>query len=1044
MDDDFKILLDAGLDPNAKQNVQSDLNNIKDLQATIQKLNLSPEAIASLKQSLQKNGINLDVLVNVRPEQVRQAQQVGQQIGQQINEGIKNAVQKGTFETKFKVTGNQNDIIGKVKEQFQQIKELANSTISVKEIMQAGDKSSMLDGFIVQIKQANGLVEELKYSFDKLDNAFVYTNGTINENGIIKQINATENAISSYKQKVAQFKSTNESILSGIDFTQFNNAMQALENGTGSIEAVKTAYRGLGTQAASITQELTGQLNKAGKAVRDIAKGDETIASLKADFNGLSNAPKEVTTQLNGLSTKLTEIKRLETEEGRNANWAKAYKEWREEVDVLTAKLRVLQKEQANATSTQIFNTADLKASKTPYMSKVLNTIDAQMKYVNNMKDHNGWTNVNVTGIERADGLIKKLTVTYTNAEGAVKRFNMERRKMQGTGKAQDGLMQIGDVTIIKTATKAQEEFNAAQEKALQQEQKRQAKQQEKQGNKNDKILGNVDNNTYSTQINDLTTKYKQYGLAVDEVEYKVKELRTALQTMSNADTSIEDRINAEKQFNQILKENKNELKVYSQNQRGIATEYSRLSLANSMEAFLQKNTKVTADVRAEINSYITALRNLDAEMTIVARNEMNSSFQQAENRMRSLHKLGYALSDQIKQAAGSFTQWLSVSSLVMAGVNEIRKIPEAVKTVDSAMIELHKVSNASAQEVNNYFKTASENAKDLGTSISDVINATADWSRMGYSLQDSEELAKVATLYKNVGDNIDIDTATQSLISTLKGFKLEASDAMGIIDKFNEVANNMPIDSAGIGEALQRSAASFYEANTDLSKSIALITASNSVIQDPDSVGTMWKTVSMRIRGATAELEEAGLETEGMVETTSQLRDLIKAMTGFDIMADENTFKDIYDIILGIGEVWDKLSDVEQSSLLEKLAGKRQGNALAATLNNIDLLRESYEIAENSAGSALKEQEAYEQGIEYSLDRLTAAFQEFANTILNADAFKFIVDSGTSALEVITQLIDKLGSVGTLGVIGSAIAGAKGKGLTNVTYHSLRVPYCI
>ena len=58
----------------------------------------------------------------------------------------------------------------------------------------------------------------------------------------------------------------------------------------------------------------------------------------------------------------------------------------------------------------------------------------------------------------------------------------------------------------------------------------------------------------------------------------------------------------------------------------------------------------------------------------------------------------------------------------------------------------------------------------------------------MGYILQDSEELAKVATLYKNVGDNIDIDTATQSLISTLRGFKLEASDAMGIIDKFNEV----------------------------------------------------------------------------------------------------------------------------------------------------------------------------------------------------------------------------------------------------------------
>lgn len=430
MDDDFKILLDAGLDPNAKQNVQSDLNNIKDLQATIQKLNLSPEAIASLKQSLQKNGINLDVLVNVRPEQVRQAQQVGQQIGQQINEGIKNAVQKGTFETKFKVTGNQNDIIGKVKEQFQQIKELANSTISVKEIMQTGDKSSMLDGFIVQIKQANGLVEELKYSFDKLDNAFVYTNGTINENGIIKQINATENAISSYKQKVAQFKSTNESILSGIDFTQFNDAMQALENGTGSIEAVKTAYRGLGTQAASITQELTGQLNKAGKAVRDIAKGDETISSLKADFNGLSNAPKEVTTQLNGLSTKLAEIKRLETEEGRNANWARAYKEWREEVDVLTAKLRVLQKEQANMSSSQVLKMSDLKKANRAYISKVGNTVDKNSNEVAKMANAHGWQDWDITGIERADGMVKQLTVTFTDATGAIKRFVMQRDKL--------------------------------------------------------------------------------------------------------------------------------------------------------------------------------------------------------------------------------------------------------------------------------------------------------------------------------------------------------------------------------------------------------------------------------------------------------------------------------------------------------------------------------------------------------------------------------------------------------------------------------------
>ena len=670
MDDDFKILLDAGLDPNAKQNVQSDLNNIKDLQATIQKLNLSPEAIASLKQSLQKNGINLDVLENVRPEQVRQAQQVGQQIGQQINEGIKSAVQKGTFETKFKVTGNQNDIIGKVKEQFQQIKELANSTISVKEIMQAGDKSSMLDGFIVQIKQANGLVEGLKYSFDKLDNAFVYTNGTINENGIIKQINATENAISSYKQKVAQFKSTNESILSGIDFTQFNNAMQALENGTGSIEAVKTAYRGLGTQAASITQELTGQLNKAGKAVRDIAKGDETIASLKADFNGLSNAPKEVTTQLNGLSTKLTEIKRLEAEEGRNANWAKAYKAWREEVDVLTAKLRVLQKEQANMSSSQVLKMSDLKKA---------NTI-------------------------------------FQNAS-------------------------IGK------------------------------------------------NNAYQLQIDTQISQLQKYGYTAEEAKKQVAQLTEQLQIMASADSTAEQRVQAEQKFSSVFAETKVAVANARLEYQGLATEQSRLTKANSIESFLQKNTRITAEARAELQRYIDKLRDTSTAMSRVEKSNIDVKFQSIQNSMRGLNKLGYSLADQFKQAAGSFTQWLSVSSLVMTGVSKTREAINELIEMDNILTEISKTSDLTDKELKELGKSSFDKASELGRTATDYLNTVTEKSRSGFYGEQSEAMAKQVLLAQTAGD-LTNDLASKYVLATNAAYKFngEASKLNEVIDGMNMI----------------------------------------------------------------------------------------------------------------------------------------------------------------------------------------------------------------------------------------------------------------
>ena len=72
----------------------------------------------------------------------------------------------------------------------------------------------------------------------------------------------------------------------------------------------------------------------------------------------------------------------------------------------------------------------------------------------------------------------------------------------------------------------------------------------------------------------------------------------------------------------------------------------------------------------------------------------------------------------------------------------------------------------------------------------------------------------------------------------------------MQIVDKFNEIGNNFAISSTGIGEALQRSASALAEAGNSIDESVALITAANSVVQNPEQVGTALKTLSMRLRG--------------------------------------------------------------------------------------------------------------------------------------------------------------------------------------------------
>lgn len=175
------------------------------------------------------------------------------------------------------------------------------------------------------------------------------------------------------------------------------------------------------------------------------------------------------------------------------------------------------------------------------------------------------------------------------------------------------------------------------------------------------------------------------------------------------------------------------------------------------------------------------------------------------------------------------------------------REVITAVKDVNAAQIDLIKVSDAPISQLKSYWGEAAESAKKYGATISDVINSTADWTRLGYSLNESKKLSEMTTLYQNVGDNMTQKSASESLVSTLQGFKLSADQAEHIVDVYNEVGNKFAIGSDGIGEALKRSASSMYAAGNTMEETVGLVTAANEVVQDPASIGTAYKTKFFR-----------------------------------------------------------------------------------------------------------------------------------------------------------------------------------------------------
>ena len=211
--------------------------------------------------------------------------------------------------------------------------------------------------------------------------------------------------------------------------------------------------------------------------------------------------------------------------------------------------------------------------------------------------------------------------------------------------------------------------------------------------------------------------------------------------------------------------------------------------------------------------------------------------------------------------------------------------------------------------------------------------------------------------------------------------------------------------------------------ANNTIDESIALITAANTVVQDPEAVGTAFKTISMRIRGAKTELEEAGLETEGMVESTAKLRSEILALSGVDIMLNENEFKSTYQIMDELAEKWEDLSDIQQATITELIAGKRQGNIVSSLMTNFDTAREALDTSMNSAGSAMKEHEKWQKSLEAQLNKLKASWQALSQAFLKSDFLKFALDAIIDLVDGLTKLIDK---VGALPVLIGVFAGLK------------------
>lgn len=623
-----------------------------------------------------------------------------------------------------------------------------------------------------------------------------------------------------------------------------------------------------------------------------------------------------------------------------------------------------------------------------------------------------------------------ELTKTNTQMKELYKNIKnvlSEKQKLQLTNMDSDAQFKASRKTLNGTDNATQE--LKKQQKATEDDLKRTLKQQEsiyENRRKQIQALENyAKNNSNYKNSNIQTYLYGEDGTG--NTSGKIKELREQLSLIENTDPS-----KAVKDFDKNCKALDGTLDSTSQHLKELGFDFRDLKQANvdmtKFKSVYERATKLENSISNKskysflidsINGIKSAASGCEGDVTELS--ARLSSLEVEANRCgATTETLSQKLSRLFKEHFQTAVAMYGVA-MVKQG---LREVYNNVVDIDTSMTNLKKVTNETESAYSSFLSSASSQARELGASISDVIDSTAEWSRLGYTLDESQELAKWSTVLSNIGDGIDsASDAASYLVSILKGFRMEADEIEHVVNVLNSVGNNEPISESGIAEALVRSASALSAAGNSFEESVSLISAANSVLQDPDTVGTTLKTISMYLRASKTDAEAFGVSVDDMAGSVSELRSELKSLTDVDIMKDAagTEFKSTYQILKEISAVWDKLTDVSKANVTEMLGGKRNSNAVLSVIEQFSIAEKSMEDAANSSNSAMTEQERMMDSIEGRLKQLNASFEKFSNDVMSSDLIKFFVTLATKIVDAADGTVNLAGSIPA---ITAAISG--------------------
>ena len=531
--------------------------------------------------------------------------------------------------------------------------------------------------------------------------------------------------------------------------------------------------------------------------------------------------------------------------------------------------------------------------------------------------------------------------------------------------------------------------------------------------------------NDYSTQIAKLEGNFRSLGLTEDEIHKKTTNVVSAfddLKTRVNKpfdENNYQEIISLNDKLQKELIESTNEYTKLQSSTKGFVSMQQRLSKANTIEAWNQKNTAATKDVRAANEAYIASLRDLNSQMTKMQFNEISDGFKKNENSMRALSKLGASFKDQMSQAAQNFTQWLSVSSGVMLLISKTKDAISEIKELDNILTEISKTSDMTSQQLKQLGMDAYDAASKYGRTASDYLLGVQEMARSGFYGEKGTAMAEQSLLAQSAGD-MSADLANNYILATNAAYKFngEADKLNAVLDGQNSITNRNSVAMADMATAMSEAgtvASSYRVSIEDLSAMIGTIEAVTKL--GGSEVGNALKAILINLQNVTSSkivntLDAANASMTEFVNGTEKLRNPI-------------------DILRDLAETFNQLDEDDQlrAEILTNIGQKYHAAKLGALLQNMEMFDKMLVDYSEGTGSALEESNKSAENLTGTLNKLHNSWTEFVNGIIESEGLKIGVKLLNGLVEGATSLTSKLGSLGTIGLGAGLFAGFKNAG---------------